>query len=70
MTTTSYDSALQMAASLSRDDQMRLIRELTALGASSAEPASVLELEGLGADIWQGMDAQEYVNSERSSWHG
>jgi hypothetical protein len=29
---------------------------------------SVMELEGLGADIWQGIDAQEYVNEERESW--
>ena len=29
---------------------------------------SVMELEGLGADIWKGMDAQGYVNEERKSW--
>ncbi len=29
---------------------------------------SVMELEGLGADIWNGIDAQEYVNEERGSW--
>jgi len=29
---------------------------------------SILELEGLGADIWKGIDAQEYVNEERGSW--
>ncbi len=29
---------------------------------------SVMELEGLGADIWKGIDAQEYVNEERGSW--
>jgi len=29
---------------------------------------SVMELEGLGADIWKGIDAQEYVSKERKSW--
>jgi hypothetical protein len=29
---------------------------------------SVMELEGLGADIWKGVDAQEYVLKERNSW--
>jgi len=29
---------------------------------------SVMELEGLGADIWEGIDAQEYVREERESW--
>lgn len=26
---------------------------------------SILELQGLGAEIWQGVDAQEYVNALR-----
>ena len=29
---------------------------------------SILELEGLGAELWQGVDAQEYVNSLREEW--
>jgi hypothetical protein len=28
----------------------------------------VMELEGLGADIWKGVDAQQHVNKERQSW--
>jgi antitoxin (DNA-binding transcriptional repressor) of toxin-antitoxin stability system len=31
---------------------------------------SILELEGLGEEIWHGIDAQEYVNHERNSWNG
>jgi hypothetical protein len=47
MATASYKSALQMAASLSRDEQQRLIRELTILAAKDTdteEQTSVLEL--------------------------
>lgn len=29
---------------------------------------SLLELEGLGADIWQGIDAQAYVQGLREEW--
>jgi hypothetical protein len=29
---------------------------------------SVMELEGLGAQIWKGVDAQQYVSKERKSW--
>ena len=29
---------------------------------------SIMELEGLGAEIWEGIDAQEYVRKERESW--
>ena len=29
---------------------------------------SLLELEGLGKEIWKGIDAQEYVNELRNEW--
>jgi hypothetical protein len=29
-----------------------------------------MELRGLGAEIWDGIDAQEYVIRERASWNG
>jgi hypothetical protein len=29
---------------------------------------SLLEFEGLGAEIWKGIDAQEYVNELRKEW--
>ncbi|MGI8772351.1 MAG: hypothetical protein ACR2JE_13040 [Acidobacteriaceae bacterium] len=77
MATPSYESALRLAESLSRDEQLRLIQELTtelsahAEDALSSEPAgSLLDLCGLGREIWQTVDAQEYVNGERASWIG
>jgi hypothetical protein len=27
-------------------------------------------LRGLGQEIWQGIDAQQYVHCERASWNG
>ena len=32
------------------------------------EPLSILELEGLGSDIWKEIDAAEHVERERSAW--
>ena len=29
---------------------------------------SILELAGLGAEIWKGVDAQDYVNRLRGEW--
>ena len=29
---------------------------------------SILELEGLGKELWQGIDAAAYVKEERDSW--
>lgn len=73
MATTSYESALRMAASLSREEQLRLIRELasrTGEERPSETRHSILELRGLGREIWNGIDAQEFVRQERSSWNG
>jgi len=73
MATQSYESALQMAESLSHDDRLRLIEELKAATAKDgpSEPQhSIMELRGLGAELWEGIDAQEYVNGERDSWNG
>ena len=55
---------------LSIGDRLRLL-ELTArdlVVADKKPKRSLLELEGLGADIWHGVDAQEYVNGLRSEW--
>ena len=29
---------------------------------------SILELRGMGKEIWEGIDAQEYVNKLRDEW--
>ena len=68
-----YEDALEMAEALSREEQLRLIQELTARagdGDTSKPEHSILELCGLGKEIWQGIDAQEYVNCERASRNG
>lgn len=55
-------------------DQLRLIALMNKglTRDSTSQPAtkthSLLELEGLGAEIWNGIDAQEYVNALRDEW--
>ncbi|MGI8550656.1 MAG: hypothetical protein ACR2PL_07685 [Dehalococcoidia bacterium] len=34
----------------------------------AAPGRSLLELEGLGSGIWEGIDAQAYVNELRTEW--
>lgn len=73
MATQSYETALQLAESLSAVERRRLVEELTtrAIKDEKSEPLhSIMELCGLGAEIWEGIDAQEYVNGERDSWNG
>lgn len=56
---------------LTSDEHISLIRELWnlyQLRMQSRPAHSLLELEGLGAEIWEGIDPQEYVNQERDSW--
>ncbi len=68
-----YNSVKRSAQRLSRADQLRLIAELAA--SLQDEPAqqprrSLLELQGLGKEIWEGVDVEYYLLQERSSWTG
>jgi hypothetical protein len=38
------------------------------VSAETGQERSLLELEGLGAEIWQGVDAQAYVDELRKEW--
>ena len=33
-----------------------------------AAPLSILDLQGLGREVWRGMDAARYVDKERRGW--
>jgi hypothetical protein len=58
-------------SSLPLAEQLRLLTLIAGQVAARArdipEPPrhSILELEGLGAELWEGIDAQEYVNALR-----
>ena len=60
---------------LSKTEQIKLLAKIAeelVTGKEETEPIknrrSLLELEGLGAEIWEGIDAQEYVNDLRNEW--
>ena len=70
-----YNKVRCLAESLTPDEQMQLIEELFGLirqrvTLTPKPKRSILELRGLGKEIWNGIDAQEYVNQERDSWNG
>jgi hypothetical protein len=62
----------EQAQTLPLDEQTKLIKMLVDVVAKpiagSSKQRSLLELEGLGAEIWAGIDAQEYVNQLRDEW--
>jgi hypothetical protein len=71
MTNASYEQALRVAEALPREQQLRLIQELAEhTSQEGKQPTSVMQLCGLGREIWQHRDAQDYVDSERASWNG
>lgn len=70
MAMSTYEQVLQMTKHLELPEQLQLLEALSRIVRYRVEEKqvhSIMELEGLGAEIWQGIDAQEYVNQERDS---
>jgi hypothetical protein len=70
---TTYHELVLQVENLTPDEQLRLLEEIASLvrrRISGKSKRSIMELEGLGKEIWQGIDAQEYVDRERASWNG
>ena len=53
-------------------EQLRLVelitRDLAAAAGAGKDRRSIIELRGLGAEIWKDVDAQQYVNELRDEW--
>jgi hypothetical protein len=67
------EAMLEEIRTLSVDERKRLISLIVdTLTEPEAQPAgkkrSILEFEGVGAEIWQGVDTQEYLNRLRREW--
>jgi hypothetical protein len=64
----------QLVKRLPPEERLRLIEMVNKdlLARPCDEPQknkrSLMELHGLGAGIWQGIDAQEYVDEQRKEW--
>ncbi|XWK88937.1 MAG: hypothetical protein U7127_02400 [Phormidium sp.] len=68
-----YIEILKLARQLSPEEQLQLANDLLSVARHRvmAKPTrSIMELKGLGKEVWKGIDAQEYVNQERDSWNG
>jgi len=73
MQTVTYAKSLDLVQKLDLSEQMELIDQLTDLvrqRMTTHQSHSILELQGLGKEIWQDIDAQKYVDRERASWDG
>jgi hypothetical protein len=81
MSSDAYDEILRRVEQLSLEEQLDLMGDIIKIVRRRAAEKpllqteakhchSIMELQGLGKEIWEGIDAQEYVNEERKSWGG
>jgi len=67
-----YNDYLKVVKELNPEEQLNLIEIISAQLkkniATEKTKHSITELEGLGAGLWKGIDAQKYVQKERESW--
>ena len=73
MSTSVYYEIQSQAQRLTPADQLRLLEELAVFVRRQITPQrrrSILELQGLGKEIWLGIDVQQYIDRERASWNG
>ena len=71
--TMTYDEILAQVRELEPVEQADLLEELAGMikqQLPGRKERSILEIEGLGAEIWEGIDAREYVRKEREAWDG
>ncbi|MFV2073837.1 MAG: hypothetical protein ACC742_14445 [Thermoanaerobaculales bacterium] len=68
-----YDDILKRARDeLSPEELEKLVVELAqhAGRKNGGKRHTIMELEGLGKGIWEGVDPDDYVAKERDSWDG
>jgi len=70
MATAEYEQAVQVVETLTRTEQERLARRLLHLNRPprAGERVSIMELKGLGKELWRGIDSDAYLQAERDSW--
>jgi len=71
MSTDAYREALSRVLLLTPDEQLQLLADIVVMLRQqvTVEPQhSIMELEGLGKEIWQDVDVEKYIDEERNSW--
>lgn len=72
--TVTLDRALVVSEQLSPADQLRLIsllsERLRAEVERNTSAVDLLTMTGLGAELWEQIEVEAYINEERASWEG
>ena len=59
---------LQARAKRQRRSVAQEVTHLLSEALEASKPLSILELQGLGKELWRGSDAAGHVQRERASW--
>ncbi len=59
---------LQARARRERRSVAQEVTQILSDALETSKPLSILELRGLGKEHWQGVDATEHVQHERTAW--
>ena len=65
------DALYRRLQARAKRDRRSVAQEVTHLLSEALEvpkPLSILDLQGLGKELWRGIDAAKHVERERSSW--
>ena len=65
------DALYRKLQARAKRDRRSVAQEVTHLLSEALEARkalSILELQGLGKELWQGLDAAKHVQRERASW--
>ena len=68
-----YQEVLKQVQHLSLAEQNQLLEDLVSMirQRTSTKPLhSIVELEGLGKEVWENIDVDQYLQQERDSWDG
>ncbi len=71
MSNLSIEKIYKNISKLKRSDKMTLISKLIAEISNPYDKknaTNIYDIKGVGKEIWDNTDAQEYVNKERASW--
>lgn len=60
-----YDEHIKPLPRAQQVQLLDLLRNELENGTEAGQPHSILELHGLGKEIWQGVDPKDYVNNLR-----
>jgi hypothetical protein len=71
MSTQDYREVWTLVQHLSLEEQHKLLGDLNNFlkPQMTLKPMfSILELEGLGKEVWEGVDVDQYLEQERDAW--